>query len=256
MPRGIPNSKLEATVERTDEPTVEERAQRAASRRAGRNVRTLTPLEQIRPLNRDAEMQAETVNGPWAYYLRPDGITISDTLTRYPNGARLPRNEDPRGRYSENAELYQQRQRAKGFEYVGPTLTAAGARRLVEIIEANRPDAVEDLKDQIAECDYTIQNSDRPEVRDQQRRRREQLRIVLSRVEQPFDPDNLVAELGEIARAQRMAKVSSETLAVMREMLEAQGQTFDNKFAEMVKHFEGKSSPDGVEQFEGPSSLD
>lgn len=238
-----------AVAEPPAAPTAQERANRAASRRTGMNRNYLTPLQQIRPLNRDAEMQAETVNGPWAYYLRPDGITISSALIRYPNGGVLPRNEDPRGRYSENAQYYQQRNARKGFIYVGTTLTTEGAHRLVEILARNRPDAVERLKDEIAECE--VFQSDIPERRQQMRRRREQLLLVLSRVEQPFNPDNLVAELAEIARAQRMAKVSPETLAVMREMLASQGQAFDAKFAEMVKHFEGKqgqlaSAPEGV----------
>lgn len=236
------------------EPTAQERANRAASRRGGAGGSYLTPLQQIRPLNRDAEFQAETVNGPWAYYLRPEGITISDTLIRYPNGAQLPRNEDPRGRYSENAEYYQARQRRKGFIYVGPTLTPEGMKQLVEILERNKPEAVERLKDEIAECE--VFQSDIPERRQQARTRRERLLLVLSRVEQPFDPDNLLAELAVIARAQRMAKVSPETLAVMQEMQESQGAEYDRKLADALKHFANKASTEGVEAFEGPASLD
>lgn len=181
-------------------------------RRRGVGANELTPLQEIR-------LRSPGVNGPWAYYLRPDGATIRDALILYPNGAQLPQSEDARGRYSENAEYYQRRQERKGFKYLGPTLTLEGVKLLIETISKNREDEVLDLEDQIAECQYTIENSDRPEVRDNQRKRRDQLRARLERVSQELDAEALSAELNEIARAQRLARVDPKVLEVMREMV-------------------------------------
>ena len=191
-------------------------------RRRGRDFRSLTPLEQIR-------RPTPGVTGPYAYYIRPDGATIMDALILYPNGATLPADQDPRGRYSQNASYYRERQANKGFTYVGPTLTADGARLLVQTLERNRPDEILDLEDQIAECQRTIENSDRPEVRDGQRKRRDQLQARLDRVRTPLDADALMTELNEIARAQKMARLDPAILAEMREMVGAANASFEEK---------------------------
>lgn len=231
-----------------DQPVVGEPRSERGRRRRGLDVRMLTPLEQIR-----ARPSATT--GPWAYYIRPDGATIRDALILYPNGAKLPPTEDTRGKYSENAEYYQSRQRRKGFEYIGATLTAEGVRRLIEVLNANKADEMLDLEDQIADCDHDIKNSDRPEWRDNQRKRKAQLERRLAYVTEPLDADALTAELNEIARAQRMSRVSPEVLAVMREMLGEQEQRQSAKFAEMVKKFRSTGTDDS-ESFAGVDRID
>lgn len=208
----------------------EPRSDRGRRRRA-RDMRVLTPLEQIRG-------KPSEITGAWAYYLNPDGATIRDALLLYPNGARLPKTEDKRGKFSENAEYYQARQARKGYEYIGPTLTDAGVRKLVQVLESNREDEVLDLEDLIAECLHDIANSDRPEWRDNQRKRRDQLQKRLDTVKAGFDPDQLISELNEIARAQRMARVDSNVLAVMREML---GEV-NAQFSAAVEKFQNKGS--------------
>lgn len=213
-------------------------------RRAARDMQVLSPLEQIR-----ARPSATT--GPWAYFLRPDGATIRDALILYPNGAKLPPQEDARGKYSENADYYQSRQRAKGFEYIGPVLTAAGVKRLVEVLESNKEDEILDLEDQISACDSDIKNSDRPDWRDNQRKRRAKLQRRLDQVMAPFDQDALIAELNEIARAQRMARVSPEVLAVMREMVGEQ----DQKFARALERFKSTGAASDGERFEGVAAI-
>lgn len=218
-----------------DTESLEERAARALARRNG-GTRPLTPLEQIRPYDQAGVPDHSAA----AYYLRPEGATIGDVLIYWPNGARLSRRDDPKGHYSEGADMYQAMMARKGFEYVGPTLTKEGARRLVEIIESNRDAEVERLEDEIALCQYTIQNTDRPEVRDQQRARRDQFQRRLDRVMAPFDPDALVDELSEIARAQRMARISPDMLEVMQEIVEERSA----KFEEMVARFT-KPAPEG-----------
>ena len=197
----------------TPEMTLEQRAQQALSRQ-GRTA-VLTPLEQIRPY------QANSVpdKSAGAYYLRPDGATIADALIWYPNGAIHDREYDPTGKYSENASYYHERQRRKGFEYIGPVLTVEGVKKLVAVLEKNRESEITRLEDEIAIADYSAQTADIPEVRTQQRRRGGQLRARLDRVKAPLDPEKLVAELQEIANAQEMASVPPQVMRVMKRML-------------------------------------
>lgn len=220
-------AKEEAPVAEMPIPALQEPRSDRGRRRRARELRVLTPLEQIRGKPVD-------VTGPWAYFINPEGATIRDALLLYPNGARLPRSEDRRGKFSENAEYFQARQKAKGYEYVGPTLNDAGVRRLIEVLELNREDEVLDLEDLIAQCAHDIANSDRPEWRDNQRKRRDQLQKRLDTVRAGFDPEKLIAELNEIARAQRMSRVDPNVLAVMREMvgeMNAQFAAAVSKFA-------------------------
>lgn len=223
----VENQERGAVAVETKEPestelTLEERATRAMARRG--KVKTLSPIEQIRPYNPNSIPDRSA----GAYYIRPDGATIADALIWYPNGAKHDREYDPRGKYSENADYFQSRQKRKGFEYVGPVLTVTGAKRLVEVLSANRDAEVERLEDEIAIAEYSAVHSDRPEVRDQQRRRRSQLQTRLGRVKQPFDPEALANELQEIANAQEMANVPPQIMRVMRRMLEAQGQKIND----------------------------
>lgn len=209
------------------------------------NGRALTPLEQIRAVPNSG---TGTLTGAWAYYINPDGATIRDALILYPNGGIPPATVQNYRKYGENADLYRARQARKGLEFVGSNLTAEGVRRLIEVLRTNQPDEVLDLEDQIAECEQDIANSDRPDWRDNQKKRRAQLQQRLDYVKAPLDADGLTAELNDIARAQRMAKVSPETLLVMREMLgelEArQSATFN---AALEKFKGGVSSADADE---------
>lgn len=159
-------------------------------------------------------------SGSWAYYLRPEGATIRDALILYPNGG-IPDIADERlkARYGTNAEYYRNRQRQKGFEFVGPTLTESGVARLVEILADNRDDEIIFCEDEIANCADVIKNADRPEIRDQARKRKRLFEKRLDTIKQPFDPDALLAELKEIARAQMLASVDPNVLRVMRAMI-------------------------------------
>lgn len=192
---------------------MEERAKAALSRRG--RAADLKPIEQIRPYNPNSVPDKSA----GAYYLRPDGATIADALIWYPNGAQHDREYDPRGKFSENASYYQERQRRKGFEYIGPVLTLEGVRKLVTVLQRNQPAEVERLEDEIAIAEYSATTADQPEVRAQQRKRAGQLRGRLGRVQQEIDPEALVAELQEIANAQEMANVPPQVMRVMRRML-------------------------------------
>lgn len=205
-------------------------------RRTLRNFRQLTPLEQIRGVPNSA---GGTLTGAWAYYINPTGATIRDALVIYPNGGSPPPTTPNAHRYAVNADYYRARQRRKGLEYVGSTLTPDGVKRLVEVLLSNQDEEVMDLEDQIVEVTHIIETTESPAVRDSQRRRKEQLVQRLQYVKQEIDADKLIAELNEIARAQRMSKVSPETLAVMREMIGEQSA----KFMEAVAKFNNPQNP-------------
>ena len=65
------------------------------------------------------------------------------------------------------------------------------------------------------------------------RRRVRQLQRRLATIEAGFDPDELLGELNEIARAQQLAKVDPNVLRVMRAMI-------GEANASMIAHFQGK----------------
>lgn len=222
-----------STAEVTE--TIEERAARAIRRRDGQ-LATVRPIDEIRP----TRVEGTPDKSAGAYYLRPEGATIADCLIYYPNGAQLSQEDDPKGRYSENASYYQERQRRKGFEYVGPTLTVVGAKRLVEILAKNQPAEIERLEDEIALSELTIKNTETPSIRDYERKRRQALNARLERVRTPFDPEALVKQLEEIANAQEMATVPPQIMRVMRRMIGAQSADFES----MVRRFT-KTAGDG-----------
>lgn len=212
-----------------------------ATRSRRQEQEVLRPIDQITPPPGNSGMEA---TGAWAYYIRPDGATIGETLVLYPNGGR-PDMDDRRlaDRYGINAEYYQQRQARKGFEYVGPKLTEAAMKRLVEVLAANRESEVEYLREEIADAKDTVKNADVPEVRTQARRRARQLERRLATIEAGFDPDELLTELNEIARAQQLAKVDPNVLRVMRAMI-------GEANASMIAHFQNGTKGEG-----GPSTL-
>ena len=192
----------------------------------------LRPIDQIPMPPGGGDIEA---TGAWAYFLRPDGATIADTLVLYPNGG-VPDVDDPRlrARYGENALYYQQRQARKGFEYIGHTLTEAGVRRLVELLAQNREDETLFCEDEAAACDQVVESADRPEIRDQARKRKRQFEKRLEYLKQPLDSEELITELNEIARAQMLAKVDPNVLRVMRSMI---GEV-NERMAEAITRFQ------------------
>lgn len=197
----------------------------------------LTPLEQIR---RPPGSESVEATGAWAYYLREDGATIREALVLYPNGG-IPDLDDPRmrERYGANAEYYRNRQARRGLRYIGQTLNEQAMRDLIEVLESNREDEVLDLKDDIEDAKDVAKNSDIPEVRTQAKRRIKQLQRRLDMIEAGFDPDVLLAELNEIARAQQLAKVDPNVLRVMRAMV---GEVNER----MLSYFAQGKAPEGA----------
>src|SRR5512146_944226 len=185
--------------------------------RRHRDDAVLTPLEQIR---RPPGSEGVEATGAWAYYLREDGATIREALVLYPNGG-VPDIDDlrMRDRYGTNASYYRERQARRGLRYVGQTLNEQAMRDLIAILEANREDEVLDLKEDIEDARDVSKNSDLPEVRSQAKKRIKQLQRRLEMIEAGFDPDELLAELNDIARAQQLAKVDPAVLRVMRSMI-------------------------------------
>lgn len=165
--------------------------------------------------------------GPWAYYIRPDGATVTEALTRYPNGANT-------GRHSgRNADYYRNRMAKKGFEYIGPTLTSEGIRNLIKVIEKNRPDYILFLKEEIEKTRHdTAEGSGLPQDKlTQQFRRAGQLRGQLALAEAPIDPDKVVKELEEVAQAQKLAQsFTGAQFEVLKGMMDERLTTMAKRF--------------------------
>ena len=107
--------------------------------RRGFQTRTATSLEQIR------DRPGGLVGGPSSYYINPRGATISEALIVSPNGAPVMNNA---GRDVGGSVYHQNRQKDRGYEYVGPTLTREGAKRLEQATVPIDADAmVQELND-------------------------------------------------------------------------------------------------------------
>ena len=210
---------------------IEPRSERGRRRYA---EQVLTPLDQIR-------MQPNGVTGAWAYFLRSDGATIRDALILAPNGGAPPAADDPKGKFGTNASYFRERAQAKGLTYLGQRLDTRAVRLLVETLAKNRGDELLFVEDEIAEQDNILANAESAREREIAHKRKRQYQVRLDTLNQPFDPDALVAELDEISRAQRLANIDPNVLAVMREMV---GEV-NEKFAGMVTRFStGKTSID------------
>ena len=152
--------------------------------------------------------------GPAAYFLNPAGATIREIILINPNGAPVIRN----GKDRANSRYNQERQKDKGHEYIGPTISGKAVTRLLEILEANKEDYVLDLQEQIADAQEVVGSADRPEIRDQARKRIAQLSRLLEVALTPVDAAKLTGELDDILKAQKLAALSPaqrDAIAVM-----------------------------------------
>lgn len=212
----------------------------------------LSPLEQVRVIPTTNDF-TQTTNA-WAYFIRPDGATIRDALIAQPNGG-VPLNADAkqRAKYGTNAAYYRERERAKGFEFVGPRLTEAGVRRLVEVIYANREDEILFCEDEVVNCQHTIENSDLPQVRDQARKRKAQFSRRLEYLKQDLDPEAMSKELNDIVQAQELANLDPKLLAAMRSMMNEKVSALEEKIAHFAKGREGGAKQSRAT---GPSPLE
>lgn len=209
-----------------------------SQRRARRNRRRSQPtaLQQIRTYGREG--LAST--GTWSYWLRPDGATIREVLVIYPNGG-VPEIDDERmrERHGRNADYYRARMQRKGFEYVGPTLTPQGIRRLIEILEANKQDEIEFLQEELEQAQWDRQNRESPELKQQAQRRITQLEQRIEMIRQPVDGEKLVAELEDIRQAQNLAQLPP---AVRRAMAALTDQMSENVKALAAQLARGRGS--------------
>jgi hypothetical protein len=161
--------------------------------------RAPTVLEEIR------DRPGGIKDGPAAFFIRPDGATIREALVINPNGAPVVKNGTDRG----GSRMAQERAAKKGFEYIGPQLTSDGLRRLIQVIEANKYDYLLDLKEQIDDCEKTIKETETPSVRDNARKRRAQIERLIAIASRDIHPDQVMKELDEIMKAQKLAALSS-----------------------------------------------
>lgn len=203
------------------------RSERGKRRYAG-GTAILTPLAQIR-------VQPQGVTGAWAYYLRPDGATIRDALILNPNGG-VPDLDDRRlqGKYGTNAAYFREKAQRKGRVFLGQQLDERAMRLLVETLAKNRGDEILFCEDEIATCEFNRVNNESQREREIATKRKTQFQRRLDTLRQPFDPDALLAELNDIARAQMLASVDPKVMRVMRAMI---GEV-NSKLEGMVGHFQ------------------
>jgi hypothetical protein len=202
-----------------------------------RQLEVVTPLAQIRVTGNIPGVQS---TGAFAYYINPTGATIREALILYPNGG-VPDLDDTnlQSKYAENADYYRQRQARKGLEYIGPSLTEGGVRRLVAVLEKNRPDEILFIEDELADAQETAKNAEDPKIKQQAKRRAQQLTRRLHYLEEPLDAEALESELKDIARAQQLAKVPPAILRVMRSMI----SEVNERTAAMIAHFQTGAGP-------------
>ncbi|MBK6410393.1 MAG: hypothetical protein IPI95_15605 [Flavobacteriales bacterium] len=184
-----------------------------------------SPFQQVRRFRRHLTSN-DQAEGAYAYYLRPDGATISDVLIVCPNGGRpeIPPGTDQRTatrrrKLGTNAEYYRGRNAAKGFEYVGPKLTPEAIKRLVEILEENREDEIDFIDEKIAEAEELFKTSSDPAKRDLERDRISALNKRRMYLTQKLDVDAMVDELNRISRAHQLASLPPNVLQVMTAMI-------------------------------------
>ena len=184
-----------------------------------------SPFQQVRRFRRHLTSNDEA-EGAYAYYLRPDGATISDVLIVCPNGGRpeIPpgtdqRTANRRRKLGTNAEYYRGRNAAKGFEYVGPKLTPEGIKRLVEILEENREDEIDYIDEKIAEAEESFRTTSDPQKRDLERDRVSALNKRRIYLTQKLDVEAMVDELNRISRAHQLASLPPNVLQVMTAMI-------------------------------------
>ncbi len=189
----------------------------------------LSPIDQVRMMG---DYEGKPLTGSWAYYLRPEGATIRDVLVISPNGG-IPDIDDPRrrGKYAMNHELYRQKEEAKGHIYVGQRLSEASVKKLIEIIVNNREEERMFLEEEIEEAENIIKNSDRPDMRDLQRKRVRDLKTRLHYVTMELDADELLEQMNEISRMQRLASLPPQLLRVMREEISENNQRLLDRLA-------------------------
>ena len=184
-----------------------------------------SPFQQVRRFRRHLTSN-DQAEGAYAYYLRPDGATISDVLIVCPNGGRpeIPPGTDQRTatrrrKLGTNAEYYRGRNAAKGFEYVGPKLTPEAIKRLVEILEENREDEIDFIDEKIAEAEELFKTSSDPAKRDLERDRISALNKRRIYLTQKLDVEAMVDELNRISRAHQLASLPPNVLQVMTAMI-------------------------------------
>ena len=204
--------------------------QAARERKSQRNAPN--PLDQIPRIGGYDDIQNESAH---AYYARLDGATIPEVLVMYPNGG-MPSLEsiaDPkkrarrRSQIGANALYYRGRQRARGLVFLGETLTRKGIETVVKIIELNRPYEIEEVKEEIENCDRILKNSESSKDREDARRRKLQWGKRLQMLTQELDPEELTKQLEDAARVIHLTSLPPSVRAAVMVMMAEQNKSID-----------------------------
>lgn len=184
--------------------------------RSSRGRRRLNLDRPPDPMDEVAPRPGGARGGPAAYFIRPDGATISEALIVSPNGAPMIHNGRDRG----NSRYYQDRLKDRGYEYVGPSLTPQGVRKLADVIASNRQDLILYFEEEIEATEQTIREADKPEVRDQARTRRAQFMRQRDFYAKPLDVDRMLSELDDILKAQKLAALTPAQREAMQVLMD------------------------------------
>lgn len=235
------------------------------SREQGRG-RLTSPIDQVRM----AGNYGPTVDavGAHSYWIRLDGATIMDALILNPNGGRPPvigddRQRRRRARLGNNSEYFRAKQEAKRdpdgnplFEYIGPSLTEKTVRRLVEVIMANREDEILYVTEEIEDAERSRENADRPEIRQQARRRIEQLSRRKGYLEQEINPEEMLEELNALSRAQRLRSLPAGMLEIINEVVGDAERRLDARYLDRITSGRtGRALPKGAKAMAVPINL-
>ncbi len=222
----------------SDDPNINPLTGKPYSRRGRREagVNQVTPLQQFRRW--DDHLTTNTIrDSAYAYYLRPDGATISDILIICPNGGQPTIEGDARSRrrkklVGSNAGYFRDRQQAKGFIYIGQQLTREGIMKMIEIMEENQPDEVLWVDEQLAMANVTLRTDPRHDHQNLAQERINRLNAVKERLTTKLNVDAIVREMNLIAEAQRLANLPPEILEGMRQMRD---DAENNALARMIE---------------------
>lgn len=207
------------------DPQVPAQGERPMSLRRQRQQRnsTVTMAQQLRQFGRPEG----DLTGTATYWIRP-GATIRDALIINPNGG-IPQLDDVAlaAKYGTNSHLYRDKALKKGFKYIGPSLTPDGIKTLIEVMEAEKPDEILFLEEEIELAKTNSKEAGSLEARANEQNRARQLQRRLDLVKRPLDAEEMTRELDRIRRAQELAKLTPSMRQVFRalftQMLEELG---------------------------------
>ncbi len=219
------------------------------SRIGGDDAKPLTSWELLRkPPN---SLNPRT--SPYCYWLDPDGGTMREAVRFDPNGAKP--DEGCEAKYTESWQIFKEMGEDKGWTRLGHQLQKESIKLIVETLEKNRPiekEVMEHFRDVAA---YEVTNGTNERARAIAQKSVTTYGKLIEQLEMPIDADFMISELNEISRAQRMAALSPDMRAAIREMIDVEVGSSEARVREMAMSLAGpEESAD--KELTGPDFID